>query len=128
MQLEQLEIKYSILCYLLSSPYCNNIQSALSCYNFSKIVCVAISYPYPYLYPVRIHTILVYVRIIKLKLLTDKASFNSLFRFDSQPTNGGLVLCLIWYSLLWQLVSEYCRSRAHLGNQILHHLRCHRST
>jgi len=29
----------------------NGVQSAVSCYNFSKIARVAISYPYPYLYP-----------------------------------------------------------------------------
>ena len=105
-------------------PCRNCVQYAVSRYNFSKITCVAVSYPY--LYRVRIRAILVYMRIIKLKLITDK--FHSLFRFDSQQTIGGLVFCLIWYSLLWVLVSEYCRARAHLGNQILHHLWCHLST
>ena len=32
---------------------CNDVQSAVSCYNFSKIACLSVlyPYPYPYLYP-----------------------------------------------------------------------------
>ena len=29
---------------------CNGVQSVVSCYNFSKIACFSVLYPYPYLY------------------------------------------------------------------------------